>query len=928
MAQGLRGQMLARIATVAAGVSAALVVLAGAALVGHEYANEASYEVDAVERVVSSLEGRELAREEADELLTADYLNRLHVAAYMLDEAAAKTGSTEVTDELCSRIAEAIEVDAFHVIGPDGTVLASSVPQSTGVSFYEHEELSEFLPLIEGREPSGHHVELNGTSLALGEEQTFVGMRDGDLTLQVEVSPWRTAGYRDIYSVSSYFASLPDPDYRIYFALDALDGDVLAVSGNDGRGLEVPDALNELGRCEGSPRVAWVNGAPQLVYVQRHGSMLVGCATTLASVLSDVVPYLAGVAASLLVVALFVVASLYRLIDRVVLRDVDAVVSGVERFVGGGARIAVPEPRSAELAELEENLDKLVDVVGHTGMRLSHIVNGMGGSIEGFEYFDALNRAYYSRGLLALVELDDEEFRARMREAVREVGERDLGTEVERSMTFLRADGRALEVHVLLSPTFAYGLVEDVSDRVRHEHELEERAERAEERGSHDELTGLSNRGGLIAAVEAELRGRRRGTLFLMDLDNFKLVNDSAGHREGDAVLREFAVLLGQSFRGDDVKARLGGDEFAVFVPGVSDSRAVVERASAFLASSHRALSRHRARFSLSVSMGAASLGPSCRDFETLYEMADAAMYEAKRGGKDGFCLAGEGPAPGVRAAAPALGALPAPSVPDERHEELLRSLERREFRAWFQSKCDVATGRIVGAEALARWHRADGTMAVPGEFVVRLEWEGLSRALDLAILRDVCEALVSWGWDGAVPVSFNMSRASLSDESIVDEVREVIESTGASASWLEVEVTEDMPTESEERLDRALEGLRDLGLSIALDDFGAGYSSLASVGAHRFDVLKLDASLVREIGTRRGEKIVSMVVFLAHELGMSVVAEGVESERQLEFLATCDCEVAQGFYFGGPLPRPAFEGVVRRTALEGALGSRRPEGA
>lgn len=159
------------------------------------------------------------------------------------------------------------------------------------------------------------------------------------------------------------------------------------------------------------------------------------------------------------------------------------------------------------------------------------------------------------------------------------------------------------------------------------------------------------------------------------------------------------------------------------------------------------------------------------------------------------------------------------------------------------------------------------------------------------------------------------MSRASLSDESVVGDVRAILEATGARASWLKVEVTEDMPAESEELLDRALEGLRALGLEIALDDFGAGYSSLASVGAHRFDELKLDASLVREIGTRRGEKVVSIAVSLAHELGMSVVAEGVESERQLEFLASCGCEVVQGFYFGGPLPRPAFEGAMRRAA-------------
>lgn len=913
MAKGLRGQMLARISAVVAAVSVALVAVAGVALVSYECANEAEYETDAVGRVVSSLEARKLSREQADELLTTDYLNRLHMAGYMLDEAAAKTGSDAITSELCRRVAEAIEVDALHVIGPDGVVIASSVPQSEGLSFYDHEELSEFVPLIEGREPSGHHVELTGTSLALGEEQTFVGMRDGDLTLQIEVSPWRTAGYRDGYSVASYFSSLPDPDYRTYFAVDAADGSVVAASGAE-RDLGIEASLDELVRGEGSARVIWMGGVAQLVYSQAYDGMVVGCATTLSSIAAGVLPYLAGVTASLLAVALIVVASLYRLIDRLVLRDVDAVVAGVEGFVAGAPAIELPRPASAEVAELGANLDKLVDVVSNTGMRLSHIVNGMGGGIEGFEYFDALGRAYYSHGLLELVGLDDEEFRRRMREAVDEVRGRGTGAEVERSMTFLRSDGRALEVHVLLSASFAYGLVEDVSDRVRHELELEQRAERAERRTAHDELTGLSNRGGLKSAVEAELGGGRRGTLLLMDLDNFKLVNDGAGHREGDAVLQEFATLLGRSFRSGDVKARMGGDEFAVFMPGVSDSRDVVEKASAFIAESRRALSGHHDRFGLSVSVGAATLGPYCRDFASLYETADAAMYEAKRGGKDGFCLAGEGTAQLMGAGSSALAAAPTDAPATGRRDELLGALARGEFRAWYQPQCDVLTGRIVGVEALARWHRPDGRVELPTEFVAPLEWEGLAKELDLTILRDVCDALAAWEGD-VVPVSFNMSRASLSDESVVGDVRAILEATGARASWLKVEVTEDMPAESEELLDRALEGLRALGLEIALDDFGAGYSSLASVGAHRFDELKLDASLVREIGTRRGEKVVSIAVSLAHELGMSVVAEGVESERQLEFLASCGCEVVQGFYFGGPLPRPAFEGAMRRAA-------------
>lgn len=245
--------------------------------------------------------------------------------------------------------------------------------------------------------------------------------------------------------------------------------------------------------------------------------------------------------------------------------------------------------------------------------------------------------------------------------------------------------------------------------------------------------------------------------------------------------------------------------------------------------------------------------------------------------------------------------------------------MSRGEFRAWFQPQCDAASTRVVGAQALARWHRSDGSVALPSEFVVAMEWEGLARALDLAVLRDACEALSQWEADGVplVPVSFNMSRASLTDESVVEEVGEVLASTGVSGEWLKVEVTEDMPTDDEERLDRVLEGLRALGLQIALDDFGAGYSSLASAGAHRFDVLKLDGSLVREIGTRRGEKVVSIAVSLAHELGMGVVAEGVETEPQLSFLVACGCEVVQGFYFGGPLPCPAFEGMMRRSAPE-----------
>jgi diguanylate cyclase (GGDEF)-like protein/PAS domain S-box-containing protein len=458
---------------------------------------------------------------------------------------------------------------------------------------------------------------------------------------------------------------------------------------------------------------------------------------------------------------------------------------------------------------------------------------------------------------------------------------------------YVRRDGSFVWARTRVSVTEDEGValaithIEDVTDqRVA--------AERLSHAATHDDLTELPNRAALVERLDELLVGAAPGqvSVLFIDLDNFKVVNDSLGHGVGDQLLREVARRLRDVMRDEDCLARFGGDEFVVFVNGDVDATAVAERL-------RRAVQRsifvdgHELVTTASIGIAVNSSGALSAD--ELLRDADAAMYRAKASGRDRVEAFTEATR---RASVEAL----------QTSTELRRGLERGEVVPYFQPIVDLDGGQVVGFEVLARWLHPDRGLLVPSQFLPVAEEAGLMTELGSRILRDSLAQLAHWRATGLrfadCSLSINVATQQLIDASFLDLVHDALGETGIDANSLWLEITETALMADTRAAGNALRDLRGLGLHLSVDDFGTGYSSLTYLKRFPVEAIKIDRSFVVGLGLEADDtSIVEAVVNLGHSLGLTVVAEGVETPLQLNRLRQLGCDKAQGYLFGRPRP-------------------------
>ncbi|MGY1823236.1 putative bifunctional diguanylate cyclase/phosphodiesterase [Geodermatophilus sp. SYSU D00079] len=413
-----------------------------------------------------------------------------------------------------------------------------------------------------------------------------------------------------------------------------------------------------------------------------------------------------------------------------------------------------------------------------------------------------------------------------------------------------------------------------------------------------DELTGLANRRALIERapeIVAAADAGRPGALLLLDLDGFKEVNDSLGHAAGDDLLRQVGPRLQRGLRGDDFLARLGGDEFAVLLPdtGASQAQALAERLRQLLLEPFTVAGT---RLHVGVSVGVATTPVPGTDVEDLLHRADLAMYTAKsaRGGVQVYV-------PDPITGRPGGDRL-------RTMEELRTALDEGQMVVHLQPQLDLRSGGISGAEALVRWDHPTRGLLAPGEFLPAAEQAGLLRPLTDTVLELALQAAGQWWDEHRVPVSVNLSAANVTDLDLPEKVVVALRRHGLPAQALTLELVEDTLMGDPERGRAVLAELRGLGVRTSIDDYGTGYSSLAYLRSLPADELKLDRSLTADVDRDpRAAAIVRHTVALAHDLGLSLVAEGVETVATSAALARLGCDVAQGFAVAHPMPVAAF---------------------
>jgi len=482
----------------------------------------------------------------------------------------------------------------------------------------------------------------------------------------------------------------------------------------------------------------------------------------------------------------------------------------------------------------------------------------------------------------------------------------------------VRGDGQVvhLEAHhrpvVIDGQRMVSGAFLDVTERVRLEtadREAEQRSveEKLRHEAFHDALTGLPNRALFLDRLEHRLalEKRRQNTSFsvlVLDVDRFKLINDSLGHARGDELLLQIARRLQSALRPADTVARLGGDEFTVLLEDVNtagDARKVAERL-------HEAL---RVPFWLGsvevfsgASIGIAHGNAGYARPEDLLRDADTALYRAKAQGR-GQCVEFE-------------------ASMHERAVELLqletslrRALERREFHLHYQPVVSLDSGRITGAEALLRWQHPERGLVQPLEFIPLAEETGLIVEIGAWVIREACRQMKEWQeklGDPQLEIGVNLSSRQFQAPGLVALVADVLQHTGLSPRSLRLEVTESLLMDNHPNIAQTMTELRAMGVRIDLDDFGTGYSSLSYLHQFPIDSLKIDRSFVQRIGsTDDALEIVNTILSLASSLDMEVVAEGVETQQQLDLLRKMHCAYAQGYHLSRPVEAPRFEELL-----------------
>ena len=448
--------------------------------------------------------------------------------------------------------------------------------------------------------------------------------------------------------------------------------------------------------------------------------------------------------------------------------------------------------------------------------------------------------------------------------------------------------------------------IQDITDRKCAEKQLLHEA-------YHDALTGLPNRAWFVEQLEISLKNAKQGegklfAILFLDLDRFKVINDSIGHMYGDQLLVGIAERLRKCLRPCDKVARLGGDEFTILLNDIQEVKEVIEVANRIQVEVTEPFHLSGYETFTTVSIGIALYNAGYDKPEDLLRDADTAMYQAKSAGKAQYVIFDKG----MHARAMNLLHL---------ETDLRRAIDRQEFAIQYQPMVSLKTGRLCGFEALVRWHHPERGLIPPDKFISVAEETGLIVPIGRWVLAEACAQMKIWEqhYSSSLPLlmSVNLSSKQFIHSELIEQIIQILQTTGISPSKLKLEITESVVMENVEVASQMLQRLRSLGIELSIDDFGTGYSSLSYLHRLPIDTLKIDRSFVSRIQENNENKeIVRTIILLAQNLGMGVIAEGVETIEQVERLRELNCEHGQGFFFSKPVDSEVAEGLIQ-TLLE-----------
>lgn len=463
-----------------------------------------------------------------------------------------------------------------------------------------------------------------------------------------------------------------------------------------------------------------------------------------------------------------------------------------------------------------------------------------------------------------------------------------------RTFPILDSDGELVRID---------GLVTDI-----HEKKLQD--EKINYYAYHDYLTGLPSRRMFEAKLEQLMMDESSSTekfaLLYLDLDRFKFVNDTLGHSIGDELLKKVSERLAKHLTGNDLLARIGGDEFAIILNHYNDSTEPTTIAFNIIKDFQRSFAIKEYDLHITTSIGIGIFPQDGLTVNDLCANTDVALYRAKGIGKNNLQLY----SPCMNLESYKLFVL---------ENDLRRAIHEEQFILHYQPKVDPISRKIMGAEALIRWNHPDWGILPPDEFIPLAEETNLIIELGDWVMAKVCKQIKQWleGGQDIVPISINISAKRFLKDDLVSKLLKILEETNVKSKWLEFEITETSLIQNEEKVLSIINTLKEIGITISLDDFGTGYSSISYLKKFKVDYLKIDRSFIKSIHTNEDDDgIVKTILFLARELKIKVVAEGVETKEQLSFLQKHQCDLIQGYLFSRPVEVEAFTRLITKDRI------------
>lgn len=449
-------------------------------------------------------------------------------------------------------------------------------------------------------------------------------------------------------------------------------------------------------------------------------------------------------------------------------------------------------------------------------------------------------------------------------------------------------------------------LNKEIKERKALEYALRQAQKELETMAFSDSLTGLSNRNVFRDRIEQAIKlGQRtdeKSGLLLIDLDKFKETNDAFGHDAGDRLLQEVARKLHKCVRTSDTVSRLGGDEFAIILHNISEIQNAEIISRNILETFSEPFLLQGASATISGSIGISIFPDHADTAETLLKYADMAMYEAKKEGTNTF-----------RSFTPEMSN--AVSIRKNLEKDIGRALKLNEFRVYYQPIVDLCSGRVKSAEALLRWFHPQRGLIPPAEFIPLAEESRMIIPIGEWVLRTVCEQIKRWEKAGfpPIPVAVNLSARQCQNDELLGITSRILDETGVNPAWLSYEITERAIMSGEDSVDTMFHKVHEMGIGFSVDDFGNGYSSLNYLQRFPIDAIKIDRSFMRNVpGNPDESTLVEAIIAMAQRLKLKIVVEGVETDDQVNFLRSANCDYAQGFYFSRAVPPEEFEKLIQ----------------